>query len=262
MKIGFVGVGRMGSPMVRRLVDSGHEVRALGRSDQKRSAVEALGAHAVADTAAVTESADAVIVCVFTDDQVRQLCLDGDLVARMSPGAALILHTTGSPRTAQTIAERFDHVDVVDAPVSGGPHDIAAGSVTLFVGGADDAVARVRPALQAYGDPILHAGPTGAGQLVKLINNTMFAAQIGLAAEGMRLGARLGIDEGRLLNALTHGSAQSRVLSMVASAGSADAFISRVGEFIGKDIAVVRDIVAELGVDLGGLEPLISGVTA
>ena len=97
---------------------------------------------------------------------------------------------------------------------------------------------------------------------MKLINNTMFAAQIGLVAEGMRLGARLGIDEGRLLIALTHGSAQSRVLSMVSSAGSADAFISRVGEFIGKDIAVVRDIVAELGVDLGGLETLISGVTA
>ena len=257
MKIGFVGAGRMGAPMVRRLVGAGHQVHALGRSDQKRSAVEELGAHAVADTAAVGESADAVIVCVFTDDQVRQLCLDGDLAARMRPGAALILHTTGSPRTAHTIAERFHHIDVIDAPVSGGPHDIAAGAVTVFVGGSEAAVARVRPALGAYADPVLHAGPTGAGQVVKLINNTMFAAQIGLVAEGMRLGARLGVDEGPLLNALTHGTAQSRVLSMVASAGSAEAFISRVGEFIGKDVAVVRKTVAELGGDLGGLEALV-----
>ncbi|HEY9264460.1 MAG TPA: NAD-binding protein, partial [Mycobacterium sp.] len=155
---------------------------------------------------------------------------------------------------------RFDHVDVVDAPVSGGPHDIAAGSVTLFVGGSDDAVARVRPVLEAYGDPILHAGPTGAGQLVKLVNNTLFAAQIGLVAEGVRLGSRLGVEEGPLLTALTHGSAQSRVLSMIASAGSADAFISAVGEFISKDVAVVRNTVGELGGDLGDLEPLVNGV--
>lgn len=257
MRIGFIGAGRMGAPMVRRLVDAGHEVHALGRTDEKRSAVRELGADAVADNAAVAESADAVVVCVFTDDQVRQLCLDGDLVTRMRPGAILVLHTTGSPRTAQAIAERFDHVDVIDAPVSGGPHDIAAGTVTLFVGGSDAAVSQVRPVLEAYGDPVLHAGPTGAGQLVKLVNNAMFAAQIGLVAEGMRLGSRLGADEGPLLNALTHGSAQSRVLSMIAATGSADAFISRVGEFIGKDVAVVRKTVAELGGDLGGLEALV-----
>ncbi|MDZ4269086.1 MAG: NAD(P)-dependent oxidoreductase [Mycobacterium sp.] len=260
MKIGFVGAGRMGAPMVRRLVDAGHEVRVLGRTDEKRAAVADLGAQPVATTEEVCGDADAVVICVFTDDQVKQLCLDSDLVERMRPGAVLVLHTTGSPRTAQSIAARFDHVDVVDAPVSGGPHDIAAGSVTLFVGGSDDAVARVRPVLEAYGDPILHAGPTGAGQLVKLVNNTLFAAQIGLVAEGVRLGSRLGVEEGPLLTALTHGSAQSRVLSMIASAGSADAFISAVGEFISKDVAVVRNTVGELGGDLGDLEPLVNGV--
>ncbi|CAA0127737.1 3-hydroxyisobutyrate dehydrogenase [Mycolicibacterium vanbaalenii] len=257
MDVGFVGAGRMGAPMVRRLVDAGHRVQALGRTAEKRAAVEELGARPVADTAAVADGADAVVVCVFTDEQVKRLCLDGDLVARMRPGATLVLHTTGSPRTAQTVAARFEHVEVIDAPVSGGPHDIAAGSVTLFVGGSDDAVAGVRPVLETYGDPILHAGPPGAGQLVKLVNNTMFAAQIGLVAEGVRLGSRLGVDEGPLLNALTHGSAQSRVLSMIASAGSADAFISAVGEFIGKDVAVVRNTVAELGGDLGKLEALV-----
>lgn len=257
MDVGFVGAGRMGAPMVRRLVAAGHRVQALGRTAEKRAAVEELGAHPVADTASVAQSADVVVVCVFTDEQVRQLCLEGDLVARMRPGATLVLHTTGSPRTAQTVAARFEHVEVIDAPVSGGPHDIAAGSVTLFVGGSDDAVAGVRPVLETYGDPILHAGPPGAGQLVKLVNNTMFAAQIGLVAEGVRLGSRLGVDEGPLLNALTHGSAQSRVLSMIASAGSADAFISAVGEFIGKDVAVVRNTVAELGGDLGKLEALV-----
>ena len=196
-RVGFVGAGRMGGPMVRRLVEAGHDVRALGRSPEKRAAVEELGAQAVTDLALVAEGADAVIVCVFTDEQVRQVCLESDLVAAMAPGAVLVIHTTGSPRTAETIAARG--IDVVDAPVSGGPHDIAAGHVTLFVGGDDDAVARVRPLLSAYGDPILHVGRTGAGQLVKLVNNTLFAAQIGLVAEGVRLGGRLGIEESALL---------------------------------------------------------------
>ena len=125
---------------------------------------------------------------MFTDEQVAQVCLAGVLVAAMPPGAALVVHTTGSPRTAQAIAAHSPGIDVLDAPVSGGPHDIAAGSVTLFVGGPDDAVARVRPVLAAYGDPILHVGPLGAGQAVKLINNALFAAQIGLLARGRRAG--------------------------------------------------------------------------
>jgi 3-hydroxyisobutyrate dehydrogenase-like beta-hydroxyacid dehydrogenase len=257
MRVGFVGAGRMGAPMVSRLVGAGHDVDAVGRTDEKRRAVAELGATPVDDLSTTAASEDAVVLCVFTDEQVKKICLDGDLVATMRPGATLVLHTTGSPRTAQSIAARFGHVDVVDAPVSGGPHDIAAGKVTLFVGGADSAVAHVQPLLSAYADPILHAGATGAGQLVKLVNNTLFAAQIGLIAEGTRLGSRFGIDEKALLDALTHGSAQSRVLNMIASAGSADAFISAVGEFIGKDVAVVRKTVAELGGDLGVIGPVV-----
>lgn len=257
MRIGVVGAGRMGGPMVRRLVDAGHDVRAVGRTEARRAEVASLGARPVGAPVEAARDADVVVVCLFTDDQVRDVCLDGELVAAMPSGSVLVLHTTGSPRTAQAIAQRFDHVDVVDAPVSGGPHDVAAGRVTVFVGGTDDAVARVRPVLDAYADPILRAGATGAGQLVKLVNNAMFAAQIGLVAEGARLGARLGIAEKPLLEALVHGSAASRALGMVAGAGSADAFLAAVGEFIGKDVAVVRATAAELGGDLGALEPLV-----
>ena len=254
-RVGFVGAGRMGAPMVRRLVDAGHEVRVLGRTPEKRKAAQELGAQAVTDLAGVAEGTDAVVVCVFTDEQVRQVCLESDLVAAMPPDAVLVVHTAGSPRTAEAIANRG--LRVVDAPVSGGPHDIAAGHITLFVGGDDDAVAHVRPLMRAYGDPILHVGRTGAGQLVKLVNNTLFAAQIGLVAEGVRLGGRLGVEEPALLAALTHGSASSRALGNITRAGSAAAFIDAVGDFIGKDVAVVRETLAELGGDLGALDDLV-----
>lgn len=248
--------------MVVRLVDAGHDVAVLGRSAEKRSAIAQLGANAVADLAELTAQADAVVVCVFTDEQVRQVCLDpsdSGLLATMSPGSALVVHTTGSPRTIETIAVRAapHDVDVVDAPVSGGPHTAAAGALTLFVGGADEAVARVRPVLGCYGDPVLHVGPLGAGQKVKLVNNALFAAHIGLLSGSVELGERLGVPESTLLAALRHGSAASRVLDIVAAGGSVASFVDTAGEFVGKDIAVVRSIAAELGSDLGVLDDVI-----
>ncbi|HEY5855258.1 MAG TPA: NAD(P)-dependent oxidoreductase [Aldersonia sp.] len=253
-RVGFVGAGRMGTPMVRRLVDAGHEVRTLGRSDEKRRAIAELGAVPCADTGSVADGAEIVVVCVFTDEQVVAVC--PNLLASMTPGTAIVVHTTGSPRTAEALAELgSEHgVSVVDAPVSGGPHDIAAGHITVFLGGTDNAVALVRPVLSAYADPIVHVGPTGSGQRVKLVNNALFAAQIGLVAESVHLAAQLGVPEDRLLAALPHGSSTSRALAGVAARGSVTEFAASVGEFVRKDITVVRKAIAELGGDLGALD--------
>jgi 2-hydroxy-3-oxopropionate reductase len=245
--------------MVGRLAQAGHRVSALSRSDQKRSPIAELGANPVDNIAALSADADVVVVCVFTDEQVRQVCLDDGLVAAMPAGSALVLHTTGSPRTVESIAASAARrgIEVVDAPVSGGPHNAAAGALTLFVGGGDDTVARVRPVLSCYGDPVLHVGPLGAGQKVKLVNNALFAAQIGLLSGSVELGAQLGVSESALLAALPHGSAASRVLDIVAAGGSVASFIHTAGEFVGKDVAVVRGIAAQLGGDLGVLDDVI-----
>jgi 3-hydroxyisobutyrate dehydrogenase len=248
----------MGAPMVARLAESGHEVRALGRTDDNCRAVRELGAAAVTDLHDVGDGADVVIVCVFTDEQVGQVCLKSGLVSAMPPHGTVVIHTTGSPRTAQAIAAKSPGIGVVDAPVSGGPHNIAAGEVTLFVGGSDDDVANVRPVLACYGDPILHVGPLGAGQAVKLTNNTLFAAQIGLLRKAVALGDRLGVDEARLLEAIIHGSGASRVAGLAAAGGSVAAFVDRTAEFVGKDIDVVRKIVADLDGELGLLDDVIS----
>ncbi|MCX2931580.1 NAD(P)-dependent oxidoreductase [Mycobacterium sp. CVI_P3] len=260
MNIGFVGAGRMGAPMVRRLLDAGHDVTVLGRTPEKLAAAEELGATPADNLTELARDADAVVVCVFTDDQVRQVCLTDDLLGAMHPGSVLVLHTTGSPSTAEAIAGSAGTrgIGVLDAPVSGGPHDIAAGTVTLFVGGDDDAVQLANPVLSSYGDPVLHVGPLGFGQRVKLINNALFAAQIGTVAEAVRLGDRLGVDESTLLSALPHGSGASFALSSIARVGSAAGFIGAVGEFIGKDVAVVRATVADLGSDLGLLDDVVN----
>ncbi|KWX65932.1 NAD(P)-dependent oxidoreductase [Mycobacterium sp. NAZ190054] len=254
--VGFVGAGRMGAPMVDRLVKAGHDVRVLARSAEKRAAIGELGATPVSGLAEVAADAEVVVVCVFTDEQVRDVC-HGGLIDAMSPGATLVIHTTGSPQTARTIAEHYGDIDVLDAPVSGGPHNIAAGALTLFVGGPEATVSRVRPVLAGYGEPILHVGALGAGQAVKLINNSLFAAQIGLLRTAVDLGARLGVGEAQLLAAVPHGSGASRVGEFIAGRGSVAAFVADVGEFIGKDVEVVRKTAAELGSDLGLLDDVI-----
>lgn len=262
MRLGFIGTGRMGRPMVTRLLSAGHDVQALGRSEAKRAALTADGARAVVEIAAVADGADAVLVCVYNDEQVRQVCLGSELLAVLPGGSAVVVHTTGSPRTVEEIAARGASrgIDVIDSPVSGGPHDIAAGRITLFVGGADSAVARMRPVLGSYGDPVLHAGPLGAGQRVKLINNALFAAHIGLLTDAVRLAEQLGVGEEVLLDALPHGSAASRALTGVAARHSVAAFTEAVADFLGKDVAVARKIAAELGGDLGAIDTAITAL--
>ncbi|WP_308286999.1 NAD(P)-dependent oxidoreductase [Actinomadura parmotrematis] len=257
-----MGAGRMGLPMVRQLCAAGHDVRALARSDAARHALEQEGVTSFSEAAPVATGADAVLVCVFTDEQVRDVCLSGPVLEEMPPGSVVVLHTTVSPGTVADVAERAGPrgIDVVDAAVSGGPHDIAAGRLTVFAGGPDTAMERVRPALEAYGDPVLHVGPAGTGVRVKLVNNALFAAHIGLLAEAVRLGTRLGVDERTLLGALPHGSGASRALAGAAARGSVEAFTTSVGGFLGKDIAVVRRAVAELGGDLGALGDALSAV--
>jgi len=263
MRLGFIGTGRMGHPMARKLVEAGHEVRALARSQDKRAALAADGAQPVARVAEAADGAEAVLVCVFTDEQVQEVCLTTGLLGAMPAGSALVIHTTGSPRTAENIADRAAPfgISVIDAPVSGGPHDIPAARLTLFAGGTPVAVEQVRPALASYADPILHVGPLGAGQRVKLINNALFAAQLGLLASAVDLATQLGVPEPVLLDALPHGSAASRALTAVASRGSVAAFTKTVGDFLTKDIEVARKTAATLGTTLGSLDPFITAAT-
>ncbi|MBL7502578.1 NAD(P)-dependent oxidoreductase [Frankia sp. CNm7] len=261
MKIGFIGPGRMGRPMVDRLIAAGHEVTVLVRRPEARAAAEADGLTCVDTVPAAVRDADAVFVVVLTDEQVRSVCLgpEGALTA-MKPGAVLIQHTTSDPTTAQLLVEAgaVRGIGVLDAALSGGPHDIAAGRLTLWVGGAEMLLNEARPLLESYASPILFVGPAGNGQRVKLVNNALFVAQVGLAIDAVRLAGSIGIDESAILAALPHGSGASRALGVVAHAGSVDAVAPRLAALMSKDVAVVREVAAGAGADLGLLGAVLS----
>jgi 3-hydroxyisobutyrate dehydrogenase-like beta-hydroxyacid dehydrogenase len=252
VNIGMVGLGEMGMPMLERLRAAGHDVSFRARRPEVIRHAESLGARSAAGFA----DRDAVIVCVYSDDQVREV--GPGLVASMRPGAVLVNHTTGSPATVALLAEAAAPrgVRVLDAALSGGPADIRAGGLTLLIGGDEAVLAGVRPALASYADPILHVGGLGDGQRVKLVNNALFAAQVALVAEAERVANGLGVDPVRALEAIQHCSADSRVLRTVLALGSSARMRELAGRFISKDTAVVEQAARELGVELGRLGPM------
>ena len=261
MKIGVIGSGRMGQPIVDRLIAAGHDVTVHVRRPEARTNTgdsTPSWADAIEET---VRDADAVFVVVLTDEQVRSVCLGPHgAIAAMAAGATLVQHTTSAPETARLLAEAGADrgVRVLDAALSGGPHDIAAGRLTLWVGGDEAQLEEMRPLLEAYASPVMFVGPVGNGQRVKLVNNALFVAQVGLAVDAVRVAESLGIDEKAILAALQHGSGASRALGVVASGGSVDSVAVRLADLMSKDVSVVRKVARGAGADLGIIGTVLS----
>jgi len=253
MRVGIVGTGEMGRPLVDRLLAAGFEVSAYARRAVPRADLAAAGVRVVDRVADLGAGNDVVIVYVFSDGQVREVVLDDGLGAAMEPGSVVVVKTTGSPRTVGAIRDRVGPtgVGVVDAPGSGGPAQVAGGTLTLFVGGDDEHVDRCRPLFAAYASHIVHFGALGAGQQVKLLNNLLFGAHVELALEAARLSEELGVDPALLATTLHTCSGASYALDLVAAMGSADTLVQTAGRFVSKDVVVAQAVADELGVSLG-----------
>jgi 3-hydroxyisobutyrate dehydrogenase-like beta-hydroxyacid dehydrogenase len=250
----------MGRPMVDRLLAAGHDVTILTRRVEARLAAEGDGLACAATVPETVRDADVVISIVLNDEQVRDALLgDAGAVASMSAGAILVQHTTCDPETMEQVAAAGAErgVRVLDAAVSGNPRDTAAGDLTVWVGGDPDVVEHVRPVLETYASPLMHVGPVGKGQLVKLVNNALFIAQVGLAVDAARLAGSIGISERDIFAAVQHGSGGSQALSSVAWIG-VDAVGPRLAELMQKDVDVVRDIAGRADLDLGLIGDVLS----
>lgn len=252
--VGFIGLGTIGLPMATRLRAAGFPLRFVARRPEVVEAASALGGVRAGTPEELGEISDVVVVCVFDDRQLEEVVLaDDGALAGMRPGSVLVSHTTGSPRTLERIADAAAErgVQVLDATFSGGAHDIGAGTLTVLVGGDEEVLARVRPVLEAYAEPIIPVGGVGDGQRVKLLNNAVLAANIGLLAEAERVADELGIDPTSAFGAMAECSGQSFALGVVARSGSAQATRQVVGPYLRKDVGSVRAVAEEAGVDLG-----------
>jgi len=250
LRVGFVGAGRMGFPMVERLAATGHDPVVYARRVETQAELEKLGVRPTAELAEAAAGADVLLVCVFNDEQLNEIA--APLAAALPDGAVFASHVTGRESVLKSLAARFPGIHVVDAPVSGGPHEIAAGRLTVLFGGEPAARARAADVVRAYGDPLIETGELGSALAVKLVNNFLFAANTQLAAEAVRLGEALGVAPGQLLSALDHMSGGSSASHRVAEGGGdLAAFETRIGRFMKKDVAACLEQAAERGVDPG-----------
>ena len=261
MKIGFLGAGRMGRPMLDHLIKAGHDTTVFVLNDDEKAVAERDGlpyAQTVADT---VRDAEAVWVVVLKDEHIRSVLLGPDgALEHMAPGGLVIIHTTSDPETSQLVADAgaARGIRVLDAAISGGPPNIVDGTLTLWVGADEADLAAARPLLGLYADPVMHVGPLGNGQKTKLVNNALFGAQVGLAVDAVRLAGALGIESSAILAAVQQGSGASRGLQVVAGSGDPLTIGNTLGEFLLKDVTVVREVAARMGADLGIIGEVLS----
>lgn len=212
-QVAFVGLGVMGFPMAGHLAAAGHGVRIYNRTAARSQAwVEAHAGSLAPTPAAAADGADFVFTCVGNDDDVRAVSLaPGGVVAGLKQGAVLVDHTTASAELARELdaAASRRGAGFLDAPVSGGQAGAENGQLTIMVGGGEEAFAAAAPVMQRYARAVQRMGPTGCGQLAKMVNQVCIAGVLQGLAEGLHFAERAGLDVEAVVGVISQGAAQS-----------------------------------------------------
>lgn len=210
-KVAFIGLGNMGTPMSRRLIEAGYPVAGYDLSEAAREHLAEAGGHVAPTAAQAVEGASVVILMLPSSDIVEAVITEPSLVAALSANAPLIVDMSSSEpvRTralAASLAERG--LSLIDAPVSGGVSGAQAGTLTIMVGGSDEDVAAIDQLLSMLGRTV-HAGSVGAGHAAKALNNLLSATHLWITSEAVLAGERFGIEPAVLLSIFNGSSGRS-----------------------------------------------------
>ena len=216
-KVAFLGLGVMGWPMAGHLALAGHTVTVFNRTAAKAQAwVQAFAAtgraHHASTPREAAQGADIVLMCVGNDDDVRSVVLGPDgALAGMQSGSILIDHTTASAQLARELyaSAQQQGVAFVDAPVSGGQAGAQTGQLTIMCGGDEAAFATAEPVMACFGRAVTLMGPSGSGQLTKMVNQICIAGLVQGLSEAVAFGQKAGLDMDKALQVIGKGAAQS-----------------------------------------------------
>jgi 3-hydroxyisobutyrate dehydrogenase-like beta-hydroxyacid dehydrogenase len=220
-RLAFLGLGIMGSRQAANLARAGFDLTVWNRTaaTAQQFATQHDGV-TVADTPAeAAAAADIVFTMVVDGDQVHQVLLgDNGAATQAKPGTLFVDCSTIGPTAAKDIGEALDErgYSLVDAPVTGSSPKAEDGTLTFMVGATDEEFARLGPALDAMGELIVHAGPRGHGQMIKLLNNAMAAANAAIVGEALVVGSRAGVDLDALVKVVASGAGGSTMLNLKA----------------------------------------------
>ncbi|MDT5107461.1 MAG: hypothetical protein QOI25_4974 [Mycobacterium sp.] len=208
VKLGYIGLGKMGAPMAKRWVDWPGGLTVYDVRPEAMTRLVEKGA-TLADNVADVAAADVISVTVLNDEQVREVV--GELAANAKPGTVIAIHSTISPETAAELAEQLlpQGIHVVDAPVTGGGGAAKKGELAVMVGASDEAFALVQEPFSQWASLIVHAGEPGAGTRMKLARNMLHFISFTAACEASKLAEAAGVNLQDLGNVVRHSDAQS-----------------------------------------------------
>jgi 3-hydroxyisobutyrate dehydrogenase-like beta-hydroxyacid dehydrogenase len=214
-KVGFIGLGIMGSLQAMNLAKAGVELTVYNRTREKAEAwAQEHGGTVVDSPQAVAEASDVVITMVVDGDQVTDMV--GQALEGARPGTLFVDMSTIAPGTARTLAERCraEGHGFVDAPVTGSSPKARTGTLTIMVGGAPDDIERARPLFEIMGEKIVVCGEAGQGQAVKVISQAITAVNCATLAQGLVLARQAGVDVDALLQTMDGGSSDSTMRAL------------------------------------------------
>jgi 3-hydroxyisobutyrate dehydrogenase len=197
MQLGFIGVGNIGTPMCRHLVEAGHTILAYDVNGSNLARMVSLGAQGAASPKAVAQACDIVFSSLPGPREIEQVALgENGIIEAARPGLIYVDLSTNSPAVAQRVCAALaaQGVTMLDAPVSGGVAGAERGTLAVMVGGEQHAFETCRPLLQHLGANIFHVGSIGSGCVAKLVNNMLAFVNSVAAYEGMLLGTKAGVD--------------------------------------------------------------------
>lgn len=255
--VGFVGLGIMGRHMAGHILRAGYPLHVYNRSPAKADALVAEGAVRAGSVAELAPECDVIITIVGYPADVEEVYLGGDgLIARAREGAVLIDMTTSSPALAEKIANAAAarEMQALDAPVSGGDVGARDAKLAIMVGGAAEALARVRPILQTMGSNIAHLGGPGAGQHTKMANQIAIASTMMGVAESLAYARAAGLDCDQVLDVIGAGAASSFLLNVLGRMIVKDDYSPGffVHHFV-KDMSIALTEAERMKLDLPGL---------
>ena len=252
--VGVVGLGAMGTPMARNLLKGGHRVTVFARRREAMAPLIGAGAAGASSPAEVASKSDVTITMVIDTAAVEEVALGPrGIIEGAHAGSVVVDHSTIDPDGARRIASALKSraIDMLDAPVSGGPAVADAGTLSIMAGGEEAVLERVRPILECYGKAIVHIGPSGAGQVAKACNQICTIVNTLGAAEAMLMAERAGIDPSKVKEVLMTGFGASRMLDMQAPKMIARNFEGKVESRLHyKDIHIVLAMARALGIEL------------
>ena len=254
MRIGFIGIGNMGSEMARHLLAAGHTLTTYARGTRSRERATSLGLRLVSTPAEVAAASEVVFTIVTAGKDVEAVALGPEgLMRGAQPGMIHADMSTISPAITRRVAEqlRARDISMLDAPVSGGVAAAKTASLTFFVGGEAVIFERVRPLLEVMGKTIFHMGPSGTGQVTKLANQICQLANLQGTAEALLFANSQGADVGKVREAVMTGFGSSRMLDVLGKKMVERDFAAGiVAALHHKDIGVALDIAHEAGIAL------------